>query len=61
MLTDSAGLLEDFGAWVAGAARFAATGRDHLKTLALTFACLESHRTNEQVDVRAFAAAHGVS
>jgi len=60
MLTDTAGLLEDFAACVADGRGFTASGRDHLKTLALTFACLESQRTGCRVDVRAFGAARGV-
>lgn len=52
---DSAALLEDFiTAWRTDRP-FACSGHDHLRTLALTLACVESSRTGNQVALERFA------
>ena len=56
--TDSAALLDDFLTAVQVRRPFASNGRDHLKTLALTLACVESSQTGRQVSLPDFARRH---
>lgn len=52
---DSAALLEDFITACTTGTQFACSGHDHLRTLALTLACIESSRTGRQVALEQFA------
>jgi len=58
--TDSAALLDDFLTAVKTRGPFASSGRDHLRTLALTLACVESSETGRQVSIPEFARRHGL-
>ncbi len=58
--TDSAALLNDFLQALADDRPFASSGRDHLQTLALSLACVESSRTGRQVSLPEFAGQHGL-
>jgi predicted dehydrogenase len=59
-IADSARLLDDFLASVRRKVPFEASGHDHLRTLALTFACIESARTGARVRMTDFLARHGI-
>jgi predicted dehydrogenase len=58
---DSAALLDAFVAAVRGGGAPPCGGRDHLRSLALCFAAIESAETGQRVDLRAFEARHGLS
>lgn len=60
LVTDAGVLLEDFIRTGRAARPFGSDGRDHLKTLALTLACVESSRTGRRVRPRDFAAQAGL-
>ncbi|MGH2405374.1 MAG: Gfo/Idh/MocA family protein [bacterium] len=55
---DSRLLLEDFVRACRDGAKFGPSGHDHLRTLALTLACVESAETGRRVALRDFAARH---
>lgn len=57
---DTAGLLRAFRDALAGTAPLPCTGVDHLETLAVCFAALDSHRTGRRVEMAEFRARHGV-
>ncbi|MDR7418227.1 MAG: Gfo/Idh/MocA family oxidoreductase [Armatimonadota bacterium] len=59
--TESARLLDDFLGSVRRDEPFASSARDHLRTLGLTLACIESSRTGARVSMREFLARHGVT
>ena len=58
---DSATLLAAFAAAVASGAPPPCGGEDHLRTLALCFAAIESAESGRRVDVAELAARHGVT
>jgi predicted dehydrogenase len=60
-IADSARLLEDFLVAVQRGVPFASSGRDHLRTLALTLACVESAQSGVRVAMPAFLTRHGVA
>ena len=60
LVTDAGVLLEDFIRTGREGRPFGSDGRDHLKTLALTLACVESSRSGSRIDPRAFAARAGL-
>jgi predicted dehydrogenase len=60
LVTDAGVLLEDFIRTGRDAGPFGSDGRDHLKTLALTLACVESSRTGRRIDPREYAARAGL-
>jgi hypothetical protein len=60
LTTDAGVLLDDFIGTGRSAEPFGSEGRDHLKTLALTFACIESSRTGGRIDPRALAVRAGL-
>jgi len=57
---DSAALLGAFVAHVRGGAPLECDGRDHLRTLALCFAAIESNESRAVVDVAEFHRRHGL-
>ncbi len=57
---DSAALLADFVAHVQGDAPLACSGADHLITLALCFAAIESSESGRAVQMAEFCARHGI-
>jgi predicted dehydrogenase len=60
-IDDSAALLDAFVAAVRGGGAPPCGGRDHLRSLALCFAAIESAETGQRVDIRAFEARHGLA
>lgn len=58
-ITDSRLLLEDFLQACRHGRAFPASGDDHLRTLALTLACIESSRTGRRVSPAAYPAYRG--
>jgi predicted dehydrogenase len=59
-LDDTRALLDAFAAACRGEADWPCTGRDHLRSLALCFAAIESDDTGQRVDLRGFWARHGL-
>ena len=59
-IDDSAALLRGFIHAVATGGAAPCNGADHLRTLALCFAGIESAATGQAVDVPAFQARHGI-
>jgi predicted dehydrogenase len=59
-IDDTAALLDAFVAAVRGGGAPPCGGRDHLRSLALCFAAIESAETGQRVDIRAFEARHGL-
>lgn len=57
---DTARLLKHFVCVVQGKERAGPTGRDHLRTLTLIHACIESGRTGRSVDIVGFARANSI-
>jgi predicted dehydrogenase len=60
LVTDAGVLLEDFIRTGRAGRPFGSDGRDHLKTLALTLACVESGRTGRRIVPRDFAVRAGL-
>jgi predicted dehydrogenase len=60
-IDDSSALLDEFVAAVRGGGAPPSGGRDHLRSLALCFAAIESAETGQRVDLRAFEARHGLA
>jgi predicted dehydrogenase len=60
-IDDSSALLDEFVAAVRGGGAPPCGGRDHLRSLALCFAAIESAETGQRVDLRAFEARHGLA
>lgn len=60
LVTDAGVLLDDFIRTGREGRPFGSDGADHLKTLALTLACVESGRTGRRISPRAFAVAAGL-
>ncbi len=58
---DSAALLRAFVAHVSEGAPLECTGADHLITLALCLAAIESSETGRTVDMAEFCARHGIA
>ena len=59
-VTDSARLLDDFIDACRHNRPFASSGRDHLRTLALTLACVESSQSGHRVSLSEFSQRWGV-
>ncbi|OFX29890.1 MAG: hypothetical protein A2Z07_00285 [Armatimonadetes bacterium RBG_16_67_12] len=59
-ITDSARLLDDFLLSVRRNVPFASSGRDHLRTLALTLACIESARSGARIPMTESLTRHGI-
>jgi len=59
-MTDSARLLDDFIDACRRNRPFASSGRDHLQTLALTLACVESSQSGRPVSLSEFTQRWGV-
>jgi predicted dehydrogenase len=59
-IDDSTALLDAFVAALRHGEDPPCGGRDHLRSLALCFAALESAETGQRVDIRAFEARHGL-
>ena len=60
-IDDSEALLRDFIRAVKGGGAVPCDGADHLRTLALCFAGIESAATGQAVDVATFQARHGIA
>ncbi len=58
--TDSRVLLEAFIRASSGVGTFQESGRDHLRTLALTMACIESAQTGRRLSISDYARCHGL-
>jgi predicted dehydrogenase len=58
---DTAALLSDFVAAIQGGAPVPCSGHDHLRTLALCFAALESSATGQTVELADFYRRHGIA
>lgn len=56
--SDSLALLEDFIGACREGRLFGSSGRDHLRTLSLTLACIESARLGQRVSIGDFAGRH---
>jgi predicted dehydrogenase len=55
---DTRGLLAEFVAALEGGRPVVSSGKDHLKTLGLTLACIESSRTGSRVHMDEFYRRH---
>ena len=57
---DTRGLLAEFVEALLSGRSVETSGKDHLKTLALTRACIEAARTGQRLQMRAFYQEHGI-
>lgn len=59
-IDDTRGLLDEFIGAIRGERTLDASGKDHLRSLALVLACIKAAHTGKRIDVKAFSVQQGI-